>query len=119
MLIEKSLKFDKFNLILLCLSFFDALIFQGSDNHKDIFSISLVLICHDDRACLVEKDTRVNTKKIQISAYIMKCYYSHNHCEEINMIINNGSSLNECTRRSEKETWEHVVQSRNTVIMRA
>ena len=42
-------------------------------------------------AVLVEKDTRMNIIKTQITASAMKCYYGHNHYRERDKKVNEGA----------------------------
>ena len=49
----------------------------------------------------------------------MKCYYGYNPYGVRDKLINAGTTNSECPRYSEEETWEHVVQCRKTVSMRA
>ena len=62
---------------------------------------------------------RKHLKKIPLSASALKCYYGCNHYGKRDKIINAGTTNSECPRCSEVETWEHVVQCRKTVSMRA
>ena len=49
----------------------------------------------------------------------MKFCCGCNHCGERGKTINDEVSSDKHVRCSEKETWDHVVQCRNTVSMRA
>ena len=72
-----------------------------------------------DRENLLDKMSRMNTKKMQSSASAMKYYYGCNHYGERDKLINAGISIDECPRWSEIKAWEHVVRYRKTVSMRA
>ena len=67
----------------------------------------------------MDKMARMDIKKMKLIASAMKCYYGFNHYDERVNTINVVTSTYECTRCSEIETWEHVVQCRSTVSMRA
>ena len=58
-------------------------------------------------------------KKFQITASVMKHYYSCNHCRERDKSMKDGTSSDKSPWCNEKDTWKHVVQCRNTVIMTA
>ena len=68
---------------------------------------------------MVDKDARVNIKKIQMSASAMKFYCGCNHFGEIDNIIKNGVLSDEFPRCIEKEMWEHVVQYINAASTKA
>ena len=68
---------------------------------------------------LVDAMARKNLKKIPLPASACKYYCGYNHYGEIDQLVNAGTTTNECPRCSEVETWEHVVQCRKTVSMRA
>ena len=72
-----------------------------------------------DKAHLIDKNVRMNIKKIQLSASTMKFYYGCNHYGERKKIINPGNSTDECPMCSETKTWDHVVQCRKIVSVRA
>ena len=72
-----------------------------------------------DRANIAEKIARINAKKTPLSASAMKCYCGCNRHGERDKAMSSGASTHDHPRRSDIKTWEHVVQCRKVVSMRA
>ena len=68
---------------------------------------------------LVDVKARQNLTKMQMTESALKCYYGCNPYGVRHKLINAGTTNSECPRCSEEETWEHVVQCKKTVSMRA
>ena len=58
---------------------------------------------------LMDKKARMNIKKMQLSVSVMKFEGGLNYCGKRDKSINSGTSLDECPRWREIETWEHLL----------
>ena len=70
----------------------------------EVITLHMIKNKFKDRSNLVDKMSRMNVKKIQLSASAMKYYYGCNHYGERDNAMNTGSSIDEYPRCSDVET---------------